>query len=670
MPTPKFMALAALLLLGCSPGVLGEAVAPKATTAAEAIGDDELALTCRGVPEYGAPLIVDWSAQQRLDLEYRMNQAVAVVAYTCERFEVLDRCSVAGNYRFAGVSRKEDVVKLESRDELGVNLPLSGASLAASLERGSSIDLGLVLIGKKATTVRAVARPMLVGHCEGATHFVQAATVGAFAMDRGTVGKTRAAAEIFSASASGSSNHESQQQSRDGDLQACRKATPEAEAAPGQCQAALRLDLVPIVAELPPQAERPAPAKTAPPLDDRNRCPEGMVRQGQKCAPPGPREGLLACAEGILTDCERTCRAGDMPGCVRLADAYANGDGLPRDVARAISLYDRACSEDDLMACTKSGRLKATCRKRQAEEPRACLDPIDFRGAAKDLAKACDSGLGAACIDLGFGADEVREFDGRPAHHFLERGCDLGVGVGCFLASFMYLKGEGGVAKDSERGTELVRASCDGGDDFSCTMLDGILAGDEDMGTERKPRELLELRRRRCRQGHKHACHLAGELLVRGKDGIQRNPTEALRHFERACALPGPHPDSCLRMGRHHRRRDLSSAEALRYFTLACNVNGSGCMDAAAIARAQTLPKLHAQCTKGDGQACDALAAALVARGCSRKGGAACVRLEKRDPELAMKGLRRQCLFFEKRDPSKLNCKLYLERGGSIEPGK
>lgn len=668
MHLPKWTtALATTLLLGCGPGALGEAVAPKATTAAEALGDDELALTCRGVPEYGAPLIVDWNAQQRLDLEYRMNQGVAVVAYTCERFEVLDRCSVAGGYRFAGVSRKEDVVKLESRDELGVNLPMSGASLAASLERGSSIDLGLVLIGKKATTVRAVARPMLVGDCKGATHFVQAATVGAFAMDRGTVGKTRAAAEIFSASASGASNHESQTKSRDGDLQACRTATPDAEAPPGQCQAALRLDLVPILAKLPKDAEQPADAKAEapPPPQEENTCPEGMVRQGDICAQPAPQEGALGCAGGILADCERSCQSGDMEGCVRLASAHELGNGVERDRKRAVALYDRACKAGHLRACTEGGRTKARCRKYQERAPYGCLEQGDVSGAAADMSKACDSGYGRACLELGMGSDEVVAASGRTALHFLERACDLGEGMGCSLAGFAYLRGEAGASQDVPRGTELLRASCDGGELMSCMLLQSLYSGKGEMGTERQPLKLLDLHRSLCRRGHKPNCFHAGEMLSDGKEGIGANRKEAERHYELACQSHRPVPKACLQLGYAHM---IEPERALRYFSLACTHGGEGCLDAARIARAQTLPKLHKQCESGEGRACAELADALVEKGCVTKGGADCLELEKRDPDKALQQMRHHCIHLERRDPNKYNCRMYLERGGKLEP--
>lgn len=661
-------ALATCLLLGCGPGALGEAVAPKATTAAEALGDEELALTCRGIPEYGAPLIVDWSAQQRLDLEYRMNQGVAVVAYTCERFEVLDRCMVTGGYRFAGVSRKEDVVKLASRDELGVNLPFSGASLAASLERGSTIDLGLVLIGKKATTVQAVARPMLVGDCEGATHFVQAATVGAFAMDRGTVGKTRAAAEVFNASASGASDHESQTQSRDGDLQACRKASPDAEAPPGQCQAALRLDLVPIFAKLPKDAERAtdpkAKAKASTPPPEKDTCPEGMVRQGDICAQPGPQEGALGCADGILADCERSCQAGDVEGCVRLASAYDIGNGVDRDRERAIALYGRACKAGHLRACTEAGGIKARCRKYQMAAPHACVKPGDLSGAAADLSQACDSGYGRACLNLGMGADELVRASGKTALRFLERACDLGEGMGCSLAGFAYLKGEGGAAKDVARGTELLRASCDGGELTSCMLLQALYEGKDDMGGERQPLKLLDLHRNLCRRGHKASCFQAGEMLTDRKEGIGANTQEAERYYELACQSPQPIALSCVQLGRYHMGEPQ---RALQYFSLACTYGGEGCLDAARIARAQTLPKLQKQCENGEGRACADLADALIEKGCVTKGGIDCLEFEKRNPEKALQQMRRHCLYFEGRDPEKYNCRNYLKRGGKLE---
>lgn len=118
-----------------------------------------------------------------------------VPTFDCQRFELLRQCRLSGSYGFAGVSRKEDVIQLTSSDELSANLPLSGAKLGAQLERGVSIDLALITIGRKASTLEAASRHELLGDCRGASHFVRAVLPTGQAAGGGTgmaTGKRRA----------------------------------------------------------------------------------------------------------------------------------------------------------------------------------------------------------------------------------------------------------------------------------------------------------------------------------------------------------------------------------------------------------------------------------------------------------------------------------------------
>ena len=69
-----------------------------------------------------------------------------------------------------------------STDEVQANLPLSGGSIGGGLQRGSTLDIAMMLVGKKRTTKDGVTKEDLQGSCDGATHYVRGAMVGAFAM--------------------------------------------------------------------------------------------------------------------------------------------------------------------------------------------------------------------------------------------------------------------------------------------------------------------------------------------------------------------------------------------------------------------------------------------------------------------------------------------------------
>jgi hypothetical protein len=70
------LAAALLILPGCG---AGEAVRPDAIRGAAALG--ESGGTCP--TPHSTPLVVDWKADERADLEVAMQHGVAVVSYTC-----------------------------------------------------------------------------------------------------------------------------------------------------------------------------------------------------------------------------------------------------------------------------------------------------------------------------------------------------------------------------------------------------------------------------------------------------------------------------------------------------------------------------------------------------------------------------------------------------------
>ena len=239
-------------------------------------------LECQEGQSHAEPLVVDWGSDDRADLEVAMRDGVVVAAYDCNSFRVLERCKARGGYRFAGVSRKEDVVQIAGRDELHANLPLGKAELSAVIDRGATIEVALVTVGKQRTSAFQVARTDLEGDCAGASHFVSSALVGAFAMGTGTRGEVGTVAQLFSvANVGGSSTNERTSLNRDGDLQACAGANPNDPAPPAQCQSILRVELVALVDTPPMQI----PGGALPPPEPVPQvCPDGFVLQGSKCA--------------------------------------------------------------------------------------------------------------------------------------------------------------------------------------------------------------------------------------------------------------------------------------------------------------------------------------------------------------------------------------------------
>src|ERR1700722_5008273 len=290
------LAAASLILPGCG---AGEAVRPDAIRGAAALG--ESGGTCP--TPHSTPLVVDWKADERADLELAMQHGVAVVSYTCTGIKLLPDCHVTGTYGYAAVTQQEEDVQIDNSDELRSTLPkmgaLMGAQLSAELDRGTSTDIATMLVGKERTTVERASRGDLVGTCTDATHFVRGASLGAFAMKQGTRGKIAASATIFGSSQDATSESTKSMTSKAGVLDACKQADRGDTEPPKQCGAPFRVELDAIE----------TPQATAETAESAESAETGQISGGQ--IEESGKPASYACASrrivkpGLLKLCNR-----------------------------------------------------------------------------------------------------------------------------------------------------------------------------------------------------------------------------------------------------------------------------------------------------------------------------------------------------------------------------
>lgn len=507
------------LVLGCQggPGALARLIHPKPASAASALGEPPDP-TCRDVSGAVRPLIVDLQPEQRGDLEIAMGEGIAIVRYDCGGLTLLTECHAEGSYGFKGVVLKQQLIRLADEDEVRTNLPLTGIAVAAKLgselERGTTLDLATALIGNVTSTRLRVERAELTGSCEGASHYVRGANIGAFVMQTGSETEVLTAAQIFGVGAGAGSASSRLTRVEDGRLADCERATPDASDPPGNCRALIRLHLIPITsgvpvsataaAALPADAAAPAPS-TAPPdaaavpeasaapaasaaEEDDPGCPEGLVLSEGKCVAPD-RAGAHVCAGDDATDCRTQCDAGDAASCARLASLLARGSGVTADPAAAASYYGKACAMEHGLGCTRLGILVA-----------------QGKGTARDEAKAAE---------------------------LFDRACQLGEADGCFNLGVLTYDGAG-VARDPARAFALFVQACDAGKAVACVNVGA--AYDEGEGVAREPAQAFGHFKRACEGDEPRGCHNLARLYARGS-GVAADPAQAARHFDRACAL-------------------------------------------------------------------------------------------------------------------------------------
>lgn len=516
--------VAALATIGCGPGSVAETIRPNDPTAANALGE-EGGGECRDVQKGGEPLVVDWKPDQRGDLEEAMSDGLAVVEYTCKGIRIVKGCKVEGDYGFLGMTRREQMVRLANSDEVKANLPFSGGAIGGELGRGSTIEIAMITVGKRRTTLTDPTKGDLKGKCEGATHFVRSATVGAFAMDTGTEAKVRASAELFGVSAGGASNSAKSTKNKDGDPSDCSKAAPDSKTPPPQCGAPIRLVLEPILA--PPKDGAPPaepPKEDAPKLSADGECPQGMVRAEGKCTTPASAPAY-ECKKDDFEECTQQCDKGNAVSCGTLGSMYAGGFKTSRDAAKAVPLFKKGCDGGDFMSCVSLG-------------------DATFHGKGV----SADPAAGAKLY---------------------QQGCDNGVALGCRLEGQAYLEGKG-VSADPARAFAKLNQACEGGDDRGCGQAANLMVSGK--GTDKDPGKAAKLFQRACNGSEAASCNELGSLYETGAQGVPKNAMLAKMTYQRGCWRFDP--GSCANYGRLEENGDMQK----RSFQNACNrQNPIGC---------------------------------------------------------------------------------------------
>jgi TPR repeat protein len=531
LPVASLLSCSCLVLgLASCGGAGGGVVRPNDFTAKDALGT---AVQCSTEPKYAKPLIVDIDADARVDLEAAMNKGVVVVSYDCKTLRVLSNCSVAdAAYDYEGVGRKESVVQIKGADDLMVNLPLSAGKLSGEVQAGRSIDLGLVYVGRRTTIVSKVRREELQGSCEGATHHIVNATIGAFAMSTGSVGRAAVVADLFKVGASGKSESEKNASSRDGSLEACRTSDPSASSPPQECGSALRVELIPIVGKAvaadaaPKEQTKPAPrqddvkaaaAEATHELDalvQDNPCPTGYVASDGICT-RAEKAAAFLCDPKDTDVCKEQCDKGNAGSCFNYGTFLGRTKGGPE----ALPFYQKACEGDVADGCAKLAmRLKFVSKN----------DPDAFNKGFASAKKGCDLGSGSSCLWAGLYAGSPDNPDGADSEagfHLNERACGFGDKLGCRRVARAYLRGDG-VDQNVAKGEAFLWKACQGGDVRACSDYVSQIRDDQ-------PDKALAISRKTCdADDQASVCLDAAELLM-----AQGRADDARPYADKACRV-------------------------------------------------------------------------------------------------------------------------------------
>ncbi|MDC0671269.1 formylglycine-generating enzyme family protein [Nannocystis radixulma] len=198
---------------------------------------------CGVTRSHSRPLIIEWPAHDRSELETLVAEGGRMVAVRYEgcEMELLRGCTAPGSYRYQGVQPKREDYLFKRADDLYAKIPLGAANLEAELERHGALSLGMTVVGRWQGGHGRPARIDLRGDCERATHVIAGLSVGAFRLSseagaeiRGEVGWMKAGAGAGSSAARGLARS-------DGELDACGDGREDSP--PDGCRALLRVEV-------------------------------------------------------------------------------------------------------------------------------------------------------------------------------------------------------------------------------------------------------------------------------------------------------------------------------------------------------------------------------------------------------------------------------------------
>jgi outer membrane protein OmpA-like peptidoglycan-associated protein len=262
--TVAFVALAALAFPACSGGNLAGNLAKPPEFAPK----DQS--KCGVTKSQAEPLIVEWPDAARGRLEALLRRGVVAVHYSGCEMEVLGQCSAKGRYSYASFTPKRSNVKMRDADELYANIPAYAVKFEAALQKAGELNVSMMIVGRYEADHAGFRAEELEGNCEGATHIVNALTVGAFDFFAGADASVGAGVSGGDAGAGAKSSSKRETLNQDGDATACANSKRDDKEPPFGCGALIRVEVIPIVGARPAATarhEEPTKANDDPPAD-------------------------------------------------------------------------------------------------------------------------------------------------------------------------------------------------------------------------------------------------------------------------------------------------------------------------------------------------------------------------------------------------------------------
>ncbi len=203
---------------------------------------------CKVAASAENPLVTEWPASEKANLEARLREGGVVVSYSGCEMKLLPQCRVRGAYGWRRTTTTTDVVEIHDADELYAKLPLGAVSLEGQLERSGRLAVQTTIAGQlelqgwdKQVSEDAT--------CAGASHLVGALSIGAFKLRAGGSLKAKGGVGVVGVGSTGAATQSSESVLREaGSPDACKESTD--AAAHNECRSPIQVFLWPLPKEL------------------------------------------------------------------------------------------------------------------------------------------------------------------------------------------------------------------------------------------------------------------------------------------------------------------------------------------------------------------------------------------------------------------------------------
>src|SRR5499427_2818534 len=156
---------------------------------------------CRVAASQSSPLVTEWPASEKANLEVLLRNGTVAVAYSGCSMRLLPECRLKGEYHWQRTTPSTDSLEINDSDELFAKLPLGAASLEGELKRSGKLSVQTTVSGQLRLENANINEVPREGPCAQATHLLSALSLGAFALKAGGQKDAKATAGISVAEA-------------------------------------------------------------------------------------------------------------------------------------------------------------------------------------------------------------------------------------------------------------------------------------------------------------------------------------------------------------------------------------------------------------------------------------------------------------------------------------